>query len=58
MLALFAAGVLSAPLPSCSDDEGKCVEEGMDCPNHTSNPATQETWSEECLDVCATLLAR
>ena len=30
MLALFAAGVLSAPLPSCSDDEGKCVEEGMD----------------------------
>ena len=30
MLGLLAASVLSAPLPSCSDDEGACVGEGMD----------------------------
>jgi len=34
-----------------------CMEEGMDCPNYTSNPVTHETWSEECLEVCAALLA-
>ena len=34
-----------------------CMEEGMDCPNSTSNPATHETWSEECLEACAVVLA-
>jgi len=34
-----------------------CMEEGMYCPNYTSNPVTHETWSEECLEVCAALLA-
>jgi hypothetical protein len=29
-VALFAAAALSAPLPSCSDDEGACVGEDMD----------------------------
>ena len=34
-----------------------CMEEGMTCPNSTNNPATHETWSEECLEACATVLA-
>ena len=34
-----------------------CMAEGMECPNSTSNPATHETWSEECLEECAAILA-
>jgi hypothetical protein len=34
-----------------------CMEEGMECPNSTNNPATHETWSEDCLEACATVLA-
>ena len=33
------------------------MAEGMVCPNSTSNPATHETWSEECLEECAAILA-